>query len=1122
MAIEKTQGILLGSSNGAQVGALSPKAYGGYIFSAHYSINFTQPSKLTLSIVSEDGNYDEEGLADRIFPQQRGQEGIVPTRGGAITCDTIVFGGKTFLMHPLKYSINQGPQGRFLQIDYYDRSIAFLDKVLVLLRERDVPPTYDPIWPLGGGLVLGSQPNIIAIGNPYIPARGSATGAPGIPDGSSDNSKLPTYLYNPIELYDGMLNCPALAGRLGPSCSLLVDYAVMYGATTDPESSKLLKGHAGTLRQVLNRWAEDLGFIFYWEPTTDKLGLMDLRAPLHFNAIQNTVGLALSARNIVEKTWSYSIEETFSKGVAAYYGRDGEAGEKTTKITLRDLDLLTVNIHRCFSSSKTQKACENSGDDGDVWNEVDYCNNAKTWSSLEMKDIREKDDRLISYIRLLKAAAIGPEFYKIYVIHKKLASHEQKFPDWGGLGDGENPGQPLAAEGRIGKNKKDTAVGLAGLPEDFWNGQKFKLGDIGPPGGLDDDKKNPIVDDLYYSAERESFNEILWCYSESEDGSHEVSDASYIIGKDCLSVEMLNIDKLPQYSQVNQLYKFVDQRLINTTSNSSEKPVSKPGQYVICRMKKYGIRSFSTNSTDDHIYGVLRGIALNQGRFLYSTSLKTAKQFSKQKYAVDGIQWIDRAVDVNDTPLGELYHALNPTSSLASVPMPNGCVEHKNGNSKEEKCGGGRFDDPPNTARPTIEQFIQSVFGDTVVDQTEGRSASLSVSLNNSQVGSISIDDGGEGYLNGGDGTLAGAIQDDQGSGAEFEAEIVGGVVVSINIISGGTGYSPSVTATVPGNTDISTDTNVFGADVEKFGEENQDSILAQNLAERNKECMKDCEKNKEIENRKGVILLDTGAYMKIPNRIQERIERHVNAFSPLPTNSNISMITYHNEAGYQLFALASPIDLETIKESEEYSDWFDAAEKAGNAPKDELDFIVDQVEIPNLTKAVTSSRGINATVSEMGDKFEANAFVRPIYESNVRELVVDFVSPSEKDLGVKDADCQQSLDPKEMEKKRKKDKKLVEDNIYFFAQSLAFQQDRVEYNSQITVADSVLQDESNSLIDLLVENGLESMNARVSEEGVKLTYSVGTRRKRRVINKPFEDMWMKVKPEFYNTIFDI
>ena len=45
---------------------------------------------------------------------------------------------------------------------------------------------------------------------------------------------------------------------------------------------------------------------------------------------------------------------------------------------------------------------------------------------------------LLNYIRLLKAAAIGPEFYKIYVLNKKAfnktrdgTAAKEKYTDWG-------------------------------------------------------------------------------------------------------------------------------------------------------------------------------------------------------------------------------------------------------------------------------------------------------------------------------------------------------------------------------------------------------------------------------------------------------------------------------------------------------------------------------------------------------------------------------------------------------------------------------------------------------------------------------------------------------------------
>ena len=95
------------------------------------------------------------------------------------------------------------------------------------------------------------------------------------------------------------------------SCQILAQYPFLYGGTNG--NDRFLKDHVGTLREVLNAWAQDLGFIFYWEPVVDQLKIMDLRSDLSFNRIQNTVKQVVDARNITQRNWSYSIEIHFLK-----------------------------------------------------------------------------------------------------------------------------------------------------------------------------------------------------------------------------------------------------------------------------------------------------------------------------------------------------------------------------------------------------------------------------------------------------------------------------------------------------------------------------------------------------------------------------------------------------------------------------------------------------------------------------------------------------------------------------------------------------------------------------------------------------------------------------------------
>ena len=524
------------------------------------------------------------------------------------------------------------------------------------------------------------------------------------------------------------------------------------------------------------------------------------------------------------------------------------------------------------------------------------------------------------------------------------------------------------------------------------------------------------------------------------------------------------------------------------------------------------------NATEDHVFKLLQGIGMNQGRFYYSKELQTSEDFTEKNYDADGVGWYDRELDVADTPLGELYYAIDPQAVLASNPMPNGCIEGKDGESSQVDKDGKPFEDPENTARPTIEQFIQQVYGDTIVDKTDGRAASLNVSVSGGSVSAVSVSDGGENYLGGGDGELAvNFIDKDGGAGAEAVATIEKGQVKSISVSSGGTDYTESVTAEVGGSHESSTDVDVFGKEATK-----DDSILASNLAELIEQTKKKCEETNNT--RLGITLVDLGSSVKIPNLIQQRIKRHVDSFSIIPTSNNLSLITYLDDAGYQVISLAKPVPIGVIRTDDQYKEWFKEKDAQKAAPKDELDFIVDQVEIPKLDaifgEATKNKVSLTSNFTFAGDKFETRAMIRPLHESNVREVNMEFLTPSEKDLGVIEGDCVE--DGEEATKKRKQDDELIQANIAAYANAYAYQQQRVEYNAQVSVVDDQLRNSEGEIVSLTVEKGLESLSARIGDDGTKLTYGIGTVRKRRVVNKPFEDLWLRVKPEFYNNVFDV
>lgn len=1186
MAINSSKGIRIGIPGGQ----LSEKAYGGYAFSANYSINFTQPSKMTVSFVSKDGTYDEAALAARIFPGQNTNYGpssreqsfvhqvksgdtiqqiavkydvtldsllyankeedesvtetlsrlsslykdqaidipqinkVLPvssTAGGAITYDIIEFAGQEFKMHPLKYSIAEGPDGRYLQIDYYDQSIKYLDKAIVILNQKHNPPIYDPVYPPFAGGFASDRRNIISLGQGYVNARERQSGAPGVPQGGGQAQKVvPTYLYSPVELYQGIITCPWLNGMVDAnSCQILAQYPFLYGGTNG--NDRFLKDHVGTLREVLNAWAQDLGFIFYWEPVVDQLKIMDLRSDLSFNRIQNTVKQVVDARNITQRNWSYSIEDTFSKGVAAYWARDGIAEGDSSTESFYMADMLGLNIHKCYAEN-VKEVPDCSGDDLEIWNFVDYCNDNK-WASEEMANIRSKlppeQTGLLNYIRLLKAAAIGPEFYKIYVLNKKAFNKtrdgenaKEKYTDWGS----DHPAISLYDDRKITTEAIANQHSGLGSPDKtaFWDGNAKKLSGFGDDLSV---SPNELVSTLYNSIENNLFNQAKFC----KDSDGNITD-SWIHGQDCISIELIGNRS---QAQIDQIYRLSAARLINagakasTSLKSESSAVEDKGRpYYFFRMKKYGISAFLNNTSEDHIFKLLNGIAKNQGRFYYSKTLQSSAKFSEKSYDAKNVNWYDRALDVADTVFGELYYAIDPEASLASNPMPNACITEKNRDSKQLKKDGTAFEDPANTARPTVEQFIQSIYGDTVTDKVDGAPANLNVNVSGGIITSISVGSAGENYLNGGAGSLTVTIVG-KGAGASAEATIEDGQVTSVDVTAGGSGYEDDTTATVAGGTSSEEEKNVFGSIEEEYGYANFDSILANNLAERTEENRKNCDEN---DDRMGVVVVDNGSSIKIPTLIQQRIERHIQAFSVIPTTTNLSLVKYLDEAGYQVMALAKLEDIETIRTDNE--DWFAAKDKEGTAPQDELDFIVDQVEIPRLDAVFGDGSkdqiALTSNFTFAGDYFETKATIRPLHESNVREVNMEFLTPSEKDLGVLEGECIE--DPEEEVKKRKRDDQLIQSNIAAYANAFAYQQQRVEYNAQVSIVDDQIRKTNGDAINLTVEKGLESVSARIGDDGTKLTYSVGTRRKRRVVNKPFEDLWLRVKPEFYNNIFDV
>ena len=173
----------------------------------------------------------------------------------------------------------------------------------------------------------------------------------------------------------------------------------------------------------------------------------------------------------------------------------------------------------------------------------------------------------------------------------------------------------------------------------------------------------------------------------------------------------------------------------------------------------------------------------------------TPREFKRRNYVEDKPTAIYRNTDVKDTPLSELYEALDIVHGAAAKEMPNPLITkllmhgdstcnvaaareeygvNKNRASKEanyrvitgprdkqDPCNvykGEEFTGPANTARPTVEQFICSIYTRIMNVTFDGEQAQFADSLSAARLAGDQYEigvntafpsDGGSGYVAG-------------------------------------------------------------------------------------------------------------------------------------------------------------------------------------------------------------------------------------------------------------------------------------------------------------------------------------------------------------------------------------
>lgn len=262
-------------------------AFGGYVYSVNYQVEFgTAPSSLTITLISEDGNYNIS-------------EGDLRTFG---TPDIINIGNvKPLRMYPVSFKKLISTSGKILELTYYDTSIAHLDKRVVLLEDINARRQ-----------AIQGNNHIILLGKKYT-VETNTVGNVEIKTAILENPNLsyvnlPSVLYTGKELLDGIASSGIRFTQRFRNI-LSTDYRQNY---------------VGTLRDVLLAWSDDLGFIFFWNEF-DQLDAIDSTSPsqIDFNKIQN--------QKPIDDTDEVSLIGTINKGSSSFFGVNGQFTTNTNE-----------------------------------------------------------------------------------------------------------------------------------------------------------------------------------------------------------------------------------------------------------------------------------------------------------------------------------------------------------------------------------------------------------------------------------------------------------------------------------------------------------------------------------------------------------------------------------------------------------------------------------------------------------------------------------------------------------------------------------------------------------------------------------------------------------------------
>ena len=464
-------------------GGPTVEKYGGYPYSLDFSLSLMDPSRITISFISEDRKYKTNELERDIIE--------VGTKGWAEQIQYCGGGDNTFYGYPLKYSINRSPRGDILTVDYYDASIVELDNCFVLLNGEDFPNVISSDAQEAGQVPFNfiaenpCQWGIFNLGSPFI--RNTS----GIPQSN------PACVDETTQEFEVLYTNHELARKIEENIAVDPTTIQVLSPQKDGADSvekTFLESYHGTLRDVLKQWGQRMGFTFYWDPkNTDgggpgagkrnaqgRLVFLDLKGGLFYEDLKRVADLMTGqtsggACNLLDSTQTVSRDQTFNKAISARYENSG-IGDAVHTDNMMILDLLTLPVRKCYTDvgrewdiDEYPRGIKTDGDapgdktgyeDGSPqWMWTDENSEwYKEWDSPNYSpdvgpDSKDKIERkweeyqperppialpgggldevgreFRDYVRLVKAAAIGEDFFKAYIFFKMMKSSESK-PD---------------------------------------------------------------------------------------------------------------------------------------------------------------------------------------------------------------------------------------------------------------------------------------------------------------------------------------------------------------------------------------------------------------------------------------------------------------------------------------------------------------------------------------------------------------------------------------------------------------------------------------------------------------------------------------------------------------------